>query len=1266
MKLIKVLLYFLVFSTLNSFAQATENAIGAIKLDWQVVQQWTIGANVKKVISFTGAQYPTDNQLPHFNKRIEIKSNEMYNVELLNPHYINLTVEELTIFPTDKSIAETPEISTQLLTERGKNSLDIHILPFVNQSGKILKLSSFELKINKTESPSKVKTANKHSYARNSVLANGKFVKIQITESGVYKLTYDDLNSMGIKPADVRIFGYGGEVLEQSFMLPKLDDLPENAIYMEKGSDGVFNAGDYILFYAKGVNKWSYDKNKGMFTHQVNTYSNYGYYFVTSDAGTGKKIETITTQIPGNANISTITEFLDYKVFEEDTYNLSTSGKEFYGKKFEDRSNYNINFNFPNPVLTNSTKVRLDVAAYSNETSSFELKLGGNQTQTLQLSRVSQNDNYEKGKGASGIFSFTPQNENLNFSLNYSRPTTLSSGYLNYLEVTARRYLKMSGSVMQFQNVDNLGTNNYNKFQISDANSKIQIWDITDAQSIKRITTETIDGKLTFTDNSNELKTYLAIDPTASNDFAKPVKIGTVPNQNLHSLQPADFIILTHPNFLAPAQRLAQAHRETDQMRVAVVTTDEVYNEFSSGTPDATAYRWISKMLYDRALESGKTNDLPKYLLLMGGGTYDNRKIRGLESGENLILTYQAENSLVQTLSYVTDDYFAFLDDNEGTQVLSHLLDLGVGRFPVNTVEEANNMVDKTIAYMDNTNKGIWKNQLCFVADDGDAALHMKQADSIASAISRNNPAYHNNKIYLDSYIQETSATGDAYPLARTHLLDLIRKGLFYLNYTGHAGNAGWAKEAVLTVNDVKSLTNKHLPLWMGATCDFLQFDLKLVSAGEQVVLNPYGGGIGIFSAARPVYASQNFTINKLFSEQLFKKKNGQHYRVGDVVAYSKNNIGSETNKLSYVYLGDPALKLNYPTNYNIKTTLINDKAVADTLRAMSIVNVKGIVEDGSGNKVSNFNCDLYVEVFDKVQTFTTLNNKHDGNMTYKYRPNILFSGKAYVVNGDFSIDFMLPKDIKYNYGGGRINYYANDEANKVEAQGYYENFIVGGTNSSISNDNVGPEMQLYLNSESFMSGDQVNESPVFMANLMDNSGINRVGTGIGHDLLLTIDNDPKQSYVLNDYFQSVQGSYSNGIVRYKLNNLPNGKHTLTFRAWDLLNNSNSESIDFEVMKGLTPNILKIYNYPNPVKSNTRIVVDHDRPETILNTTIDIFDLSGRRIWSFEQSNADIINWNLIGSDGLKVRSGIYLYRVSIKTNNSETYSKTNKMFITE
>ncbi|MHB9141481.1 MAG: type IX secretion system sortase PorU, partial [Paludibacter sp.] len=658
---------------------------------------------------------------------------------------------------------------------------------------------------------------------------------------------------------------------------------------------------------------------------------------------------------------------------------------------------------------------------------------------------------------------------------------------------------------------------------------------------------------------------------------------------------------------------------------------------------------------------------IPKYLLLFGRGTYDNRKLIS-NSGDNFILTYQADNSLKQTDSYVTDDYFALLDDNEGENVMGGLMDIGVGRFPVTTAQQASDVVNKTIGYMKNSGKGIWKNQLCFLADDGDQALHMRQADTVAESVGKAFPAYQLNKIYLDAYVQEISASGQSYPLAKSRFQNLLRSGLFLLNYTGHAGASGWTNESILSNADVKALSNQHLPLWIGATCDFLQFDVQIVSAGEQVLLNPVGGGIGILSAARPVYASQNLTIDKFVCDDLFKKQNGSEKRIGDVISAAKNKVGSEINKLCYVYMGDPAVKLNYPTKFQVITTKVNDSTSFgnDTLRAMSVANIQGVIADENGNKISDYNGTLQAVVYDKVQRITTLNNEHDGALTYSDRPNTLFSGNTEIVDGAFSFSFRLPKDIKYNFGTGRINYYAQNNTTNDEAQGSFENFLIGGTDTNYIDETDGPAVQLYLNSKSFVSGDKVNETPLFMADISDIDGINTVGSGIGHDVMLTIDHDPAQSYILNEYFQAAPNSYTDGTVKYKLPEMDNGKHTLTFRVWDLLNNSSSKTIDFEVVKGLTPVIFSVSNFPNPVKTQTQIVIYHDRPETILNTTVEIFDLSGRKIWSFSQSSAENVSWNLVTNDGVKVKAGIYLYRVSIKTNDSEICSKTNKMLIIE
>jgi len=1270
MKYIIALIAFLSLSVTTLVAQTSE--ISTIKLSWKEVEKWYADSMSIKVISFEGAKYPTDNRLPYFNKRMSCDAGFSFQADLKNPIYIPLTSDENALIGGN-TIPLEPEVYTELLHERGNTFMDIRILPFVKIEGKILKLLSFDLQIKKIHLPQKISAATRHTYATSSVLSQGKFVKIRIKENGIYKLTYEDLNSMGVNPENVRIFGYGGGVLEQSFLLNKIDDLSEAAIWMEKGPDGVFNAGDYILFYAQGINRWSYDKTKSMFTHVINPYSNYGYYFVTSDAGIGKKIIDKSITLPQSATINSVDQFIDYQVYEKELINLVESGKEFYGETFNDAVSINLPFNFPNPVLTNSTIVSLDVAASSSVATSFALSLNGTQVKTLNVSKKTEGDMYERAQAASAIYSFTPQGDAFTFKLAYDKSTSGTSvGYLNYLEVNVRRQLKMSGSVMPFQNVDFLGNSSYSRYQLSDANPNVQIWDVTDPVNINKMVNDSIGlGKFSFVASSNDIARYVAIDPTASSAFPKPEIEGVIPNQNLHGLAPVDMVIITHPDFVSQAENLAQAHREKDKMTVEVITTDQVYNEFSSGAPDATAYRWVMKMLYDRALAANNTADMPKYLLLFGKGTYDNRKLLS-NSGFNLVLTYETENSLVQTKSYVTDDYFGLLDDTEGVpnnSGLPGLLDIGVGRFTVTTQQQATDVVNKTIGYMDNQGKGNWKNQICFVADDGDAALHMRQADSIAVSIARTFPAYQINKIYLDAYQQEITASGQSYPLVRSRLQNLLQSGLFLLNFTGHAGASGWTNESILTSNDVKSLSNKHLPIWVAATCDFVQFDVQVLSAGEMVLFNPIGGGVGILAATRPVYASQNFTLDKLFCESLFKKQNGEQMRVGDVVAFTKNNMGTEINKLSYVYVGDPAVKLNYPTKYKVITSKVNESTSFgnDTLRALSLATINGFIAEQNGlDTVKNFNGTLHAVVYDKIQRITTLNNEGDGALTYSDRPNTLFSGNTEVVNGKYSFSFRLPKDIKYNFGTGRINYYAQDDTNDFEAQGYFENFLIGGTDTKYVDDSEGPNVQLYLNSGTFVSGDKVNETPLFSANVNDINGINTVGSGIGHDVMLTIDQDPAQSYILNDYFQATANSYTDGVVKYKLPEMINGKHNLTFRVWDLLNNSTTKSIDFEVVKGLTPEIFSVSNYPNPVKTQTMFIVNHDRPETILSTTVEIFDLTGRKIWSFSQQSADNLTWDLVTNDGKKVKTGVYLYRVNIKTSNSDVSSKTNKMIIVE
>jgi len=1266
MKIKAALLLFFVFFCF--VLQSQNQQVTSYNLQWKNVESWHLDSTLLKVISFEGAGYPAADRIPHFHQQLIAESGFSYNVILKNPVFIPLIPSEIQVLNGNTTFPTEPEVNSTINRSRENAFLDISILPIVNKNGNLMKLQSFELGISKTPAKQNITSLSGSYYASNSVLAQGKFTKIKIVNTGIYKLTYEDLQSMGINPANVRIFGYGGNVLDQTFSTSKPDDLSEVSIYMNKGSDGVFNAGDYILFYGLGINKWTFDKSKSIFTHKINSYSNYGYYFVTSDAGTGKKISDKAITLPAAPVINNVEEFTDYQVHEKELINFTFSGKEFYGEPFSDITSYNFPFSFPNPVTTtNSTVVRLDVAGLSTTPANFTLSLNNSQSQILTLPARTQGDNYEQARDASGMFLYTPQGDPFNFNISFAKPAASSVGYLNYLEVNARRKLTMSGSAMQFQNMDYLGQSTYNQYLLSNANSSIQIWDITDPQNIGSIPTQTVNGKMSFIDSGNELKSYLAIDPTASSSFSKPEVVGIVANQNLHSISQADMVIITHPDFKAQAETLAQLHHDKDNLSVSVVTTEQVYNEFSSGAPDATAYRWVMKMLYDRAKSSGSIATMPRYLLLFGRGSYDNRNLIP-NSGDKMILTYQTENSLVTTLSYTTDDYFGLLDDTDGNQIPANLMDIGVGRLPVATVQQATNVVTKISNYVKNEDKGSWKNQLCFLADDGDASLHAIHSDSIASMTARNFPAYQVDKIFLDAFKQESGASGQSYPVAKTQLLNLIQSGILLLNYTGHAGATGLSNESILSLSDVKNLNNTHLPMFMGATCDFLQFDVQNISGGEQLLLNPNGGAIGVLSAARPVYASQNLTLDKLFCEYLFKKQNGKQSRLGDIIMNAKNNVGTEINKLSYVFMGDPALKLNFPSDYKIITSKINKSTTfgKDTLRAMSADTIQGYIADDNGNTVNNFNGRMHVTIYDKLQIINTLNNDGDGGMSYYDRPNTLYAGNVDVKKGKFSFSFMLPKDIKYNYGCGRINYYAKNEDNSAEAQGYFENFIIGGTNTGYATDTVGPNAHLYLNSENFVSGGKVNQTPLFIAKLSDKDGINTMGSGIGHDIRLTLDNDPTKSYILNDNFQSDPNSYTSGVATYRLPALSNGKHTLTFKVSDLLNNSSTSSIEFEVISGLAPQIFAVYNYPNPVKSNTSIIVQHDRPETILSTTVEIFDLTGRKIWSFSQANADNISWDLISTNGQKVKNGIYLYRVNIKTTDSNVTSKTNKMLILE
>lgn len=1118
-------------------------------------------------------------------------------------------------------------------------------------------------------------TAPTGRYAEQSVLANGDWFKIRISETGIYKLTYEQLVQMGVSnPAYVRIYGYGGAVLPENFLKPYIDDLPEVKCYMEKGSDGIFGSGDYILFYAQGPTSWEYDKSSSVFTHEINTYSFYGYYFVTSSLGPSTGMETQNIQqASGSQKINT---FHDHYVHEEEKINIMNSGKKFFGEEFNlSKPSHSFSINIPN-ITSDSASFSLNVAHDANTTASVKIEIDGKTIGSMNIN--GKTDISDGAKDAKSTYRFKPSSSNVTVRLTYSKPS--SKAYLNYFTLNVRRQLrKVSGQPLFFRSTDINGSRDPRTFSIDNVTTdNIQVWNITDRTNIKSVPITVADGKAEFASQVISINEYVAID-VKSDNFLEPTIIGRVANQNLHALGQADMVIIAHSDFVADAERLANAHTALEGLTTHVVKPELIYNEFSSGTPDATAYRRFMKMFYDRATSEDNT---PKYLLLFGDGSFDNRQILNKNTNKEIyrLLTYQSENSYSATASYTTDDYFALLNDSDGRVISINEMAISVGRIPAYTVDQATKVVNKIINYMENDDFGEWKNRAIFLADDGDRNEHISSADSVCNLTQMQYPELLTRKLYFDSYKQEATASGESYPLLKKEFMDYLNSGVIMVNYMGHGSYVGWANEQMLTLSDINGMHNRRLPLWVTATCDFSRFDDFTDSGGELLMLNPNGGAIALITTSRTVNAGPNFFLNlELSKEILSLQSSGEIKSIGEALRKAKNNRAkrNDTNRLSFVLLGDPAVRLNYPTTHNVVIESINDVDVtekSDTVGALDLVSLKGSVRHkakGIGQPDETFNGYVHVSVFDKEEEMTTLANDAGSiPYSYRYRTNPLYTGKAEVKDGRFEVLFVLPKDIKYHFGRGRVVLYAADTEQGFDGNGNSFDLVIGGENANIEWETDGPDVTLYMNSPEFKNGGQVNEDPLFVAHISDQSGINTVGSGIGHDMILKLDNDPQQEYILNSYYESDFGSYTSGTVYYPLTALPEGKHSLLFRAWDLQNNSTSAELQFEVVKGLEMKVSSAMVYPNPATDFVTIAVQHDRPQQPVSVEVFVYDFAGQMVW---RNSADYITdstsrfefkWNLTSSGGRVVSSGLYLVRVIMTDANGTKDTKTTKLVI--
>lgn len=1148
--------------------------------------------------------------------------------------------------------------------ERGKSYLQITIPTIRHINNNFEKLVCFSISISQKNTAQK-NIVNKNISKTSSVLRAGKWIKISVENSGVHKITYSELQNSGLTNlSNISVWGNGGKKLPYMNSEPSSNDLNPIPIYIEKGTDGIFNQGDYILFYAEGPRTLSYNSSASMWTLEQHPYTKKIQYFLTTDQ-TPRIIETSPTPSGGVTN--NVNAYDAIVTFEQNDTNLVKSGREWFGESFDITTTRSYNTNLTDPELGSTLKIWVRAAARSSSSSNFQVKVNSQSLGYLSLNGVIIGDELaDVASVNSQVYTTTIPPSNLTVELIYNKSNSSSIGWLDFITINARQNLSYKGNQLVFRDNQSVGIGKISQFTLQNANSNTKIWDITNINETKQLQPQLSGNLLTFKQETETLKQFIAFEPSNTMNVTF---VGEVPNQNLLGLNQPDMVIVTHPIFLQHSNEIASLHEEKDGLSVAVVTNEQVYNEFSSGNPDVSAIRNLMRTLYKRA--SGES-EMPKYLLLFGDGSYDN--LSNTQSNTNFILTYQSDRSINKTNSFVTDDFFGLLDDNEGEA--DGLLDIGIGRLPVKNLEEADIVVNKIKNYMNGNNNGIWQNQLCFIGDDEDGNVHMQDANTLAEYIETNHKEYNVQKIYFDAYKQITSSGGASYPDVTNAINTTVNNGALLVNYTGH-GNERWlSHEKVLMLDDVLSWKNSNaLSLFVTATCEFSRFDdYNMTSTGEWILLSPKGGGVALLSTTRLVYSSPNFVLNYNFVKNIFKRNADDSYNtLGDLVRITKNLSGTGYNKRNFSLLGDPALKLRYPKK-KLEILTVNNTPVAepiDTLKALSEINLTGKVSYFNGANDESFSGIATITVFDKAKLITTLANDGGSTMTFASKENILYKGKATVENGSFSINFIIPKDINYQYGNGRISLYAENETET--AMGYNETVTVGGINSNSVIDNTGPLIKIYLNDENFVTGGMSDPNPRFLIKLSDESGINTTGIGIGHDIVATLSplNQQEQKFNLNNYYQSVIDDFKCGTIDYQMSNLTQGLHKLKVKAWDIYNNSSETEIAFNVTTGEQLKLENFFNYPNPFSDNTSFYFEHNKPDTNLDIEIQIFNFSGMLLQrlSYNETNPGNyrigpLSWTGNTYTGNKLDKGIYICKLTVKSSDGYSASKHLKIMI--
>ncbi len=1250
-------------------AQTTESVV----ISWSVNEKYAVGLSYFKLPYFAEENFEFDTHTHQivFKKRLQTTAFvNPKSIKILDINYESISKNYL--FDVDfQTIPTSINLKIENTTARDEHFSTLQFSPIILENNVLKKVVSVTFSFE----TSNIQTKQNQLYSiENSVLDSGTWHRFYVQKSGVYKISKSFLQSLGtnvnIDPRTLKIYGNGGRMVPLNNNVNYPNDLAENAIEFIGQEDGVFNDSDYILMYCEGVDKWSNENQ----TH-LNLYADKAYYYVTSGGNFGSRI-TETTQPTGTPN-QIFTIFDDYQYYETDLINFAKASRKFYGEQFLVKNEQSFTFNIPNIITTTPAEVYVKAASVSYGNSSMEVIANGQSLGTMTFGNMSS-----AGIGVTGYennlqASITPTTD-INITLKYDNGSVPSSnGYLDYIYIKSKRNLLGLGKQFHFVNTAQATTTGIGQFLISNASSILAVWDITDVYNPKKYSNN--QASFSFLTPLGQSKKYIALD---TNDFYTPAKDANtaVANQNLKgtifndengNFKDIDYLIITNTTLYNQAERLANFHRNYNNYNVKVVTTDKIYEEFGSGKQDIGAIRNFVKYVYWNASSATKR---VRFLNLFGDASYDFKS--RIKNNTNIVPTFQAVFSNGSNLNlisaFMSDDFFGLLDDSEGDMMQNSAdgVDLAIGRMLVSSPQQADEMVDKVINYHTEKAYGKWRNNYVIYSDDvdtGSDASLQTSLNAVADGLIAAKPFMNVKKIISDSYIQDVSAGGNRYYKAKTDFLNSLELGTLIANYIGHGSEEVLASERLLEFTDAQNLKNNYkYPLFITMTCEFTRYDdPNRPTGGEYMYWNKNGGAIALIATTRPIFVSTAIDMNALYTQKVFNYGSNNHISIAEALRLTKI-LTNSTNRRVVSCVGDPALKLAIP-DPKIRLTKINNLPVASftgSLEALNLVKISGEVTDENNVPISSYNGDLFVQIFDKDIQRSTLGN--DGTlinntpiiMNFVTQGEAIFRGNASIINGQFELEFVVPKDIRIPIGNGKISFYAKQKNVLNDRTGYDTNIKIGGINTSAPADTTPPVVKLYMNDTSFINGGITNESPIFLAFLEDEHGIN-TASGIGHDIEAILDGNTENPYILNEYYETENNDYTKGKIRFSLKDLSVGLHTITFKAWDVYNNLITSEIQFLVVSDEGITLTHALNYPNPFVSYTQFWFTHNKPFEPLEVYIQIFTISGKLIKTINETIitdgflSRTITWDGKDDFGDALAKGVYVYKLNVKA----TYS---------